>query len=291
MSIIFISMRPQSVAVNLILPRERTENDRGNESCLQSLNTKLKYWNYFAPSRSLNRSIRIVHYSNASCVLLSQLARNRFLLRYILHHECVLERKKKKKRKRRGRRGYQSLPWKFRGGGGRKGGEEIIWSNGEIMDKFLRFNDKTWNEFPPRMISNVSHRSSIFSRFISLRRNYAEWSAGVACLFIPRDSSAFSPVQFRSRNLHPPTLESSTDVPFSRCFHAGFRVPRNMYLRFSVEIGRPVVSFQSCSINLGSTPLSRNVIGINLVYEKLLISSNLYERLDQTSCFLKLFGK
>lgn len=283
-------MRPQSVAVNLILPRERTENDRGNESCLQSLNTKLKYWNYFAPSRSLNRSIRIFHYSNASCSLVTTGSQSLLATIYSSSRVRTRTQKKKKKKGNGGGGGVINL---CRGNfvGGRKGGEEIIWSNGEIMDKFLRFNDKTWNEFPPRMISNVSHRSSIFSRFISLRRNYAEWSAGVACLFIPRDSSAFSPVQFRSRNLHPPTLESSTDVPFSRCFHAGFRVPRNMYLRFSVEIGRPVVSFQSCSINLGSTPLSRNVIGINLVYEKLLISNNLYERLDQTSCFLKLFGK
>lgn len=261
MSIIFISMRPQSVAVNLILPRERTENDRGNESCLQSLNTKrLKLFRAVSDQWIVQLESFI---TQTPLVLLWQLARNCFCydIFFVTITSAFIARCTRKKERRGGGGGGGGVINLCRGNfvKRRKGGEEIIWSNGEIMDKFLRFNDKTWNEFPPRKISNVSHRSSIFSRFISLRRNYAERSAGVACLFIPRDS-AFFPVQFRSRNLHPPTLESSTDVPFSRCFYAGFRVARNMYLRFSDEIGCPVVSFQWCSINLGSTPLCREML-------------------------------
>lgn len=248
MSIIFISMRPQSVGVNLILPREKTENDRGNESCLRSLRHGP---NYFSPSRSRwIVQLEFVHYSNVSCSCDNWLAIFQIAPYDIFIRKCVLARYTHKK-ETNGGKSYQSLPWKFRKEA--EGGER---NNLKTMAKWwTSFCDSTIKRETNflRKISNVSHRSSIFSRFISLRRNYAERSAGVPCLFIPWDC-AFFPVQFRSRNLHPPTLESSTDVPFSCCSYAGSLPTRcsSMYVRFSDEIGCPVVSFQWCSINLGS---------------------------------------
>lgn len=146
-----------------------------------------------------------------------------------------------------------------------------------------------------RKISNVSHRSSIFSRFISLRRNYAERSAGVACLFIPWDC-AFFPVQFRSRNLHPPTLESSTDVPFSRCSYAGFRVVRTCMYVFPMKLDAPLS--RSNDVRLILVESLTKCYWNKSSYEKLYINfKHLYD-LDQTSCFkessniiLKLFFK
>lgn len=114
MSIIFISMRPQSVAVNLILPRERTENDRGNESCLQSLNTKrLKLFRAVSDQWIVQLESFI---TQTPLVLLWQLARNCFCydIFFVTITSAFIARcTRKKERRRRRRRGYQSLPWKF----------------------------------------------------------------------------------------------------------------------------------------------------------------------------------
>lgn len=151
-----------------------------------------------------------------------------------------------------------------------------------MMDKFLQFNDKTLKTNFLRKISKVSHRSSIFSRFISLGRNYAERSTGVACLFIPWDC-AFSPVQFRSRNLHPPTLESSTDVPFSRCSYAGFRVVRTCMYVSPMKLDAPLSCSNDVRLILVES-LTKCYWNKNLVTRNFINFKNLYD-LDQTSCF------
>lgn len=99
MSIIFISMRPQSVGVNLILPRERTENDRGNESCLRSLRHGP---NYFSPSRSRwIVQLEFVHYSNVSCSCDNWLAIFQIAPYDIFIRKCVLARLCSRTKKKR----------------------------------------------------------------------------------------------------------------------------------------------------------------------------------------------